>query len=67
MFQVADAAPLGPDQEEPESLELLSGHVPEDTAAKNQQALDLLLLQVLLPFFAETSTQPWPACLLPSS
>lgn len=39
---------MGADQEEPEGLELLAGHVPADTLATNQQALHLSLLQVCL-------------------
>lgn len=44
--QVVDGPPLGADQEEPEALELLSGHVPQDSLTKNQQPLQLSALQV---------------------
>lgn len=36
------------DQEEPDALELLTGHMPEDVTTKNQAPLNLALLQVRL-------------------
>ncbi|KAK9792235.1 hypothetical protein WJX73_002210 [Symbiochloris irregularis] len=43
--RITDGFPMGLDQEEPDTLELLTGHVPEDVTTKNQAPLNLALLQ----------------------
>ena len=48
-FQVVDGPSAGLDQEEPESLELLTGQTLEDVAAKNQAPIDLSLPQASTP------------------